>query len=146
MAYTAAQIDAIREKLRSLPEIDDNRRELNKQQAVQRMADEVGALRARGYSLQQNVDLLASDGVQISAHSLKTYLTKAKSTSRQKHRRKDQSKAEKPPEQSLAQEKSPTTARSSGKPATTPPRQPDRNEAAATRSSSFTPRPDTDDI
>lgn len=146
MAYTAAQIDAIREKLRSLPEIDDNRRELNKQQAVQRMADEVGALRARGYSLQQIVDLLASDGVQISVHSLKTYLTKAKSTPRQKQRRKDQSKIEKPLGQPSAQVKSTGTAPLSGKPVSTPPRQPNRDEATTTRSSSFTPRPDTDDI
>lgn len=141
MAYTIAHVEGIRQRLLELPEIDDARRELNKQEAIRRMAAEVTALRQRGYSMEQIAKILTAEGLQISVATLKSYLTKAKNTSRQKRPRKVGSRTNQPSPQKDVTPSKPSMAAE-----TISPERKVSETPTPARSSSFIPRPDTSDI
>jgi len=61
MAYTIEQIEQIAAKLRELPPIERQQRQVNKQEAVRLLAKEIQALRQRGYTLEQIADALRGE-------------------------------------------------------------------------------------
>ncbi len=141
MGYKIAQIDELRQKLLELPEVDDVEREVTKQEAVRRMADAVSTLQKRGYSMEKIAEIMTTEGLAISVQTLKSYLTRARSNPRSKPRRKV---ATSPSPSSMPEKAKPKESSSDPK-AQSSENKNDGPETSA-RSSSFTPRQDSDDI
>jgi len=141
MGIKVAQVEELRQKLLELPEVDDVEREVNKLEAVRRMADAVSLLKKRGYSMEKIAEILTNGGLEISAQTLKSYLTKAKSKSRTKKRLKiaAESFPSSTPEKVTPKVSSKDSKAQSNE---------KTNDGSLTsaRSSSFIPRDDSDDI
>ena len=80
MAYTIGQIEQIAAKLRELPPIERQQRQINKQEAVRLLAKEIQALRQRGYTLEQIAEALRGEGLELTTQVLKNYLQRPTST------------------------------------------------------------------
>jgi hypothetical protein len=65
MAYTLEQSDLMASALRGLPPMDGSKRKLTKQAVVRRLAREIAALQARGYTIEQVVESLHGVGLDI---------------------------------------------------------------------------------
>lgn len=89
MEITVAQVDDVRSRLLEMPPLEEAKRKLTLQQAIARMAGELAELQRRGYSIDDIANILRATGVEISSTSLKTYLSRARNTS--KPRRKQAS-------------------------------------------------------
>ena len=76
--YTADQLSAIAEKLRTLPDPPAPTREHSKQEAVRVLAKEIGTLQKRGYTVEQVAEALTGAGLGITTATLRNYLTRAK--------------------------------------------------------------------
>jgi hypothetical protein len=74
---TLKALEVIAEKLRSLPELKPEQKEVGKQEAVAILKGEIVALRARGYSYEQIAEYLKGDGLDIGGAALKSYMTRA---------------------------------------------------------------------
>lgn len=143
MGYKVARIEELQQKLAELPEVDDFEREVTKQEAIRRMASTISSLQNRGYSMEKIAEILTSEGLQISVPTLKSYLTRAKRVSRNKPRRKSSAKT------------TPSSAPRGATPkaSSSPPSAPARPAAETkdgsppqVRSSSFTPRQDSEEL
>lgn len=141
MGYKIAQIDELRDKLLELPEVDDVEREVTKQEAIRRMASAISVLQKRGYGMDKIAEILTNGGLEISMQTLKSYLSKAKSSPRSKPRRKVATSLS----PSSMPERAKPKASSSDPEAQSSEKKNDGPETPA-RSSSFTPRQDSDDI
>jgi hypothetical protein len=86
MAITIAAIDAICAELAAIPKKDDSARELNREEAIARMAAAVLALRERGYSWEEVATFISRKGCRISASALKTRLSRKGLTPKVKKR------------------------------------------------------------
>lgn len=82
MRITIATIDELRRKLDELPPQDSVKREVSKQEAVALLSDQVKALQARGYTIDEIAGLLTTGGLPLSVATLKSYLTRARTPSR----------------------------------------------------------------
>ena len=80
MAYTIEQIEQIAAKLRELPPLERQQRQVNKQEAVRLLAKEIQALRQGGYTLEQIADTLRGEGLELTTQVLKNYLQRPKTT------------------------------------------------------------------
>jgi hypothetical protein len=78
MTYTLEQTEEMVSALRALPAMDSSQRRLTKQAVVKRLAREIAALQARGYTIEQIVECLRGIGFEISTPTLKSYLQRAK--------------------------------------------------------------------
>ncbi len=78
MARTIAQAEALAEKLRALPAIENKNRPISKAEEIKLLADEIAALQERNYSLQQIAEFLTGEGLEISTATLKNYLQRSK--------------------------------------------------------------------
>jgi len=78
MTYTLEQTEEMVSALRALPAMDSSKRRLTKQAVVKRLARELAALQARGYTIEQIVECLRGIGFEISTPTLKSYLQRAK--------------------------------------------------------------------
>lgn len=87
MALTVASVDAIRERLAAIPAKDDSARELTRQEALTRMADEIQSLRGRGYSWKEVASIVSREGCQVTPGALKTGLSRRGLTPKPKRRR-----------------------------------------------------------
>jgi hypothetical protein len=87
--YSAEQLGDIAAKLRQLPPVTDSKT-LTKRDAVAVLAEEILALKDRGYTLDQIAEALGNSGLQISTPTLKNYLnrTKAKRSKGARKRRR----------------------------------------------------------
>lgn len=140
MGYTVASIDKLQKRLETLPEIQDDEREMTKQEAIRRMADTIVSLQHRGYTMEKIAEIMTTEGMAISVQTLKSYLTRAKKPARAKPRRKEASGSNTVLRISNAKEK-----KSSG----TPTAQSSGNTKGGTptmTSSSFVPRHDTEEL
>ena len=82
MAITVEQVERIAEKLRSLPPIENKKRVVSKQESIKLLTSEIAGLRERGYTLEQIAELLTADQLEIGAPTLKSYLQRAKPSSK----------------------------------------------------------------
>jgi hypothetical protein len=103
MGYTAAQVEEIAGKLRSLPAIEPPPKDLTKQEVVRMLAKEIKSLQKRGYSLEQIASSLKGEGLDISTPTLKSYLQRTKTTTKPKAALPDRKK--------LGSTSSPSTAK-----------------------------------
>lgn len=87
MALTVAAIDAIRARLAAIPAKNDGARELTRQEAVARMADEIRSLRERGYSWSEVASIVSREGCQVTPGALKTGLSRRGLTPKARKRR-----------------------------------------------------------
>lgn len=87
MAITVAQVDDLRLMLREMPAQEEAKQKLTLQQAIARMADELTELQRRGYSIDDIANILRGTGLEISPQSLKSYLSRSRSTTKQRRRR-----------------------------------------------------------
>ncbi|KLA68398.1 hypothetical protein [Xanthomonas euvesicatoria] len=88
MARTIAQAEALAEKLRALPAIENKNRPISKAEEIKLLADEIAALQERNYSLQQIAEFLTGEGLEISTATLKNYLQRSKATSKRPSKKK----------------------------------------------------------
>ena len=78
MEYTLEKANQVLAALRALPAMDDSKRKLDKQGMVKHLADEIGALQKRGYTIEQVVESLTTVGLDITTPTLKSYLQRIK--------------------------------------------------------------------
>ena len=88
MARTVAQAEALAEKLRALPAIENKNRPISKAEEIKLLASEIAALQERNYSLQQIAEFLTGEGLEISTATLKNYLQRSKATSKRPSKKK----------------------------------------------------------
>lgn len=88
MARTVAQAEALAEKLRALPAIENKNRPISKAEEIKLLANEIAALQERNYSLQQIAQFLTGEGLEISTATLKNYLQRSKATSKRPSKKK----------------------------------------------------------
>ena len=88
MARTVAQAEALAEKLRALPAIENKNRPISKAEEIKLLAGEIAALQERNYSLQQIAEFLTGEGLEISTATLKNYLQRSKATSKRPPKKK----------------------------------------------------------
>ena len=88
MVRTIAQAEALAEKLRALPAIENKNRPISKAEEIKLLAGEIAALQERNYSLQQIASFLTGEGLEISTATLKNYLQRSKATSKRPSKKK----------------------------------------------------------
>jgi hypothetical protein len=76
--YTVAEIDQLKAELAARPELDPSKRRLSKQQAVERLYDEIVVRRLKGEGLADLADWLSERGLEINAWTLSQYLGRAR--------------------------------------------------------------------
>jgi hypothetical protein len=81
MTYTVEQTEGMVSALRALPAVDSSKRRLTKQDVVKRLARELAAVQARGYTMEQIAECLRGIGFEISTPTLKSYLQRVKKRS-----------------------------------------------------------------
>src|SRR3954447_12873612 len=81
MALTVAKVEKIAAKLKRLPDPPATERETTKREAVRLLRKEIVGLQRRGYTLEQIVGSLKDEGLNLSAATLKSYLSRAKGRS-----------------------------------------------------------------
>ena len=119
MKYTNEQLEAIAAKLRDMPPIEKKKQEHSKQEAVRLLSKEITAMQKRGYTLDQISEALRGEGLAVATPTLKSYLQRAKPTSKK----------------TIVQAPEDTT-----------PPLPAVNKPADTSKAKFTPKPDSSDI
>ena len=72
--HTRSKIDDIRKKMSDLPELKADEIQLNNKESIAVLADDIAALRKRGYGFEQIVEFLRENDFEITASTLKTYL------------------------------------------------------------------------
>ena len=72
--HTRSKIDDIRKKMSDLPELKADEIQLNNKESIAVLADDIAALRKRGYGFEQIVEFLHENDFEITASTLKTYL------------------------------------------------------------------------
>ena len=72
------QIEAIAEKLRSMPPIDKSKQERTMQETIKILTKEIHLLQKRGYTLDHIAESLRGEGLDIATPTLKTYLHRTK--------------------------------------------------------------------
>jgi hypothetical protein len=82
MAITIEQVETLAAKLRTLPPIENKKRFVSKQESIKMLANEIDALRKRGYTLEQVAELLTADHLEIGTSTLKSYLQRSQSSSK----------------------------------------------------------------
>ncbi len=82
MGITIEKVEAIAAKLRAMPPVENKKREVSKQESIKLLTAEIAAMRERGYTLEQIAALLTEDDLQIGVPTLKSYLQRAASTSK----------------------------------------------------------------
>jgi len=78
MKYTAEQLEAIALKLRQMPPAEKKQRDFSRQEAVKVLSKEITALQRRGYSLEQISESLRGEGLDVATPTLKNYLQRAR--------------------------------------------------------------------
>jgi hypothetical protein len=82
--YTIGMIDELAARLLALPPVDEAKRRINKQEAVERLAKPLATLCERGYSLEDVLGHLRTEGVEISKETLTSYLQRGKPRKKKK--------------------------------------------------------------
>jgi hypothetical protein len=92
--FSIATVEAVKQDLDTLPEIERELREVGLQDAIRALAPSIRKLRARGYKNARILELLKERGVEISGTTLKQYLGEKKSRNITKREAKGHDSAE----------------------------------------------------
>lgn len=148
-AYSGEQIENISKKLRSMPPVEKAKRQMNKQEAIKLLVKEIKIMQNRGYSLDQIAETLRGEGLDISTHTLKIYLQRAKRTTKKQPSRSGAQSDPRPLQASGGTNPATLPKRSrSSPPASSQTRRGNKKETKPEKSSkgTFTRRNDTEDI
>ena len=77
--FSIATVEAVKQDLDTLPEIERELREVGLQDAIRALAPSIRRLRARGHKNARILELLKERGIEISSTTLKQYLGDKKS-------------------------------------------------------------------
>lgn len=78
MRRTIEQAEQLAAKLRALPAVENKTREISKQEEVRLLAADILALiRERNWTIQQVAEYLTTEGLEIGAPTLKSYLQRS---------------------------------------------------------------------
>ena len=80
MGLSRDQVEQLRSTLRAVPKAPTAGVDTTKQEAVKLLAREIEGLQRRGYSLEQIAEMLKGGGLIVSTPTLKSYLSRAKTT------------------------------------------------------------------
>jgi hypothetical protein len=80
MGLSRDQVEQLRSKLKAVPKAPAASVDTTKQEAVKLLAREIEGLQRRGYSLEQIAEMLKGGGLVVSTPTLKSYLSRAKTT------------------------------------------------------------------
>ena len=80
MGLSRDQVEQLRSTLRAVPKAPAAGVDTTKQEAVKLLAREIEGLQRRGYSLEQIAEMLKGGGLVVSTPTLKSYLSRAKTT------------------------------------------------------------------
>jgi len=83
---TVADVKKLAEELKSLPDVENEARQVTKIEAVKMMADQIALLYERGYSYEMIARILTQKGLSITVTSLKAYLARAKAEIRKRNK------------------------------------------------------------
>ena len=87
MDLTLEQIEQIRAELAAMPPAPRIRKNLSKAEAIERVAEELLALRKTGYDLKALAAVLSAKGLVIAVGTLKNYLGRCGATTRKRRTR-----------------------------------------------------------
>ena len=77
MGITLDTIERLRVSCSALPEVDKSKREVAKQEAVNRLKKEIKAMRDKGYTLDAIAEHFTKNELPISGKTLKSYLNRS---------------------------------------------------------------------
>jgi|ERR1022692_3143462 hypothetical protein len=80
MGLSRDQVEQLRTTLKAAPKAPAAGVDTTKQEAVKLLAREIEGLQRRGYSLEQIAEMLKGGGLVVSTPTLKSYLSRAKTT------------------------------------------------------------------
>jgi hypothetical protein len=80
MGLSRDQVEQLRSTLKAVPKAPAAGVDTTKQEAVKLLAREIEGLQRRGYSLEQIAEMLKGGGLVVSTPTLKSYLSRAKTT------------------------------------------------------------------
>jgi hypothetical protein len=80
MGLSRDQVEQLRSTLKAVPKVPAASLDTTKQDAVKLLAREIEGLQRRGYSLEQIAEMLKGGGLVVSTPTLKSYLSRAKTT------------------------------------------------------------------
>ena len=80
MGLSRDQVEQLRSTLKAVPKAPAASLDTTKQDAVKLLAREIEGLQRRGYSLEQIAEMLKGGGLIVSTPTLKSYLSRAKTT------------------------------------------------------------------
>jgi len=80
MGLSRDQVEQLRSTLKAVPKAPAAGVDTTKQEAVKLLAREIEGLQRRGYSLEQIAEMLKGGGLIVSTPTLKSYLSRAKTT------------------------------------------------------------------
>lgn len=78
--YSESQVKDIGAKLRAYKPLPPPEKELSKKDAVKALMADIAVMSKNGYSLDQIADALTKEGFEVTTPTLKSYMTKAKSS------------------------------------------------------------------
>jgi hypothetical protein len=100
MTYTLEDGLRLRALLRAAPDKDPNQRRMDKQAIVKFVVEDIAAIQARGYTLEEIAELLATGNFEVTLPTLKSYLQRTRKT-----RAKGAAKAPRPSSPPTARER-----------------------------------------
>lgn len=77
-SYTIGKIDELAARLLAMPPVDEAKRQINKQKAIERLAPKLATLHERGYSVEDVAGYLKAAGIEIGKETLTSYLQRRK--------------------------------------------------------------------
>lgn len=80
MAIKIETLEAVREKMKSAPEIAKEKRTVSKQESIKELKREIEAMQKKGYTIDDIAKFMTDGGIQITTPTLKSYLQRAKPT------------------------------------------------------------------
>ena len=80
MTYTLEDGNRLRTLLRAAPDKDPNQRRMDKQAIVKFIFEDIAAMQARGYTLEEVAELLRTGSFEVTLPTLKSYLQRARKT------------------------------------------------------------------
>ena len=78
MGYTLELIEQIAEHMRGLPEVEKNKIEKTRPEAVKMLAKEIKEMQRKGYTLDQIAGIITERGIEIKTGTLKAYIQRGK--------------------------------------------------------------------
>jgi len=97
MAIKLETLEAVREKMKSAPEVAKEKRTVSKQESIKELKREIEAMQKKGYTLDDIAKFMTDGGIQITTPTLKSYLQRTKpgkTTTQRKESKKPEISAE----------------------------------------------------